>query len=243
VIGVRFRGFEKIAHGGYVGGVLAGFVDGAVRVSLRRPVPMGRPLRIDDRDDGVVALCNGGELLAEATSTTLRLDLPEPVDGADAEAASRSYPGHQRHLFPGCFCCGPDRSSGDGLRIFPGRVPGRDVVAAPWVPDVADADERGVVHREIVWAAFDCPQLWALILSAPADSADRVVTGALEAQLLEPVIAGERSVVVAWPSGRDGRKLFAGAALFSRDGEVLGIARQTAVLTGSGVPLGLERWS
>jgi hypothetical protein len=245
VIDERFRGFEKIAHGGYVGGVLAGFVkgSGATRVSLRRPVPMGRPLRIDDRDDGVVALRNGSEVLAEVTSTTLEFDLPEPVDDAQAEAASRSYPGHRQHLFPGCFCCGPDRSLGDGLRIFPSPVPGRDVVAAPWVPNAADADEHGVVRREIVWAAFDCPQLWSLILGAPTDSADRVVTGALEAQLLGPVIAQERYVVVAWPSGREGRRLFAEAALFSGEGEALGVARQTAVLTGSGIPLGLELWS
>jgi hypothetical protein len=118
-------------------------------------------------------------------------DLPEPVDDAHAEAASRSYPWHRHHPFPGCFWCGPDRSRGDGLRIFPGRVPERDVLAAPWVPHLVDADERGVVHREIGWAAFDCPQLWSLILGAPTDSADRVVTGAIEAQLLGPVMAQE----------------------------------------------------
>ena len=83
----------------------------------------------------------------------------------------------------------------------------------------------------------------SLILGAPTDSADRVVTGALEAQLLGPVIAQERYVVVAWPSGREGRRLFAEAALFSGEGEALGVARQTAVLTGSGIPLGLELWS
>jgi hypothetical protein len=107
---------------------------------------------------------------------------------------------------------------------------------------MADANEQGEVRSEIVWAAFDCPQLWSLILSARRDSTDRAVTGGLEAQLLGPVIAGERYVVVAWPSGRDGRRLFAGAALFSGDGEALGIARQTAVLTGSGIPLGLAAW-
>jgi hypothetical protein len=71
---------------------------------------------------------------------------------------------------------------------------------------------------------------------------DRVVTGALEAELLEPVIAGEHYVVVARPGGQEGRRLFADAALYSADGDALGVARQTAVLTGSGVPLGLGRW-
>jgi hypothetical protein len=49
-------------------------------------------------------------------------------------------------------------------------------------------------------------------------------------------------VVVARHGGREGRRLFADAALFSADGDTLGVARQTAVLTGSGVPLGLGRW-
>jgi hypothetical protein len=243
VIDERFRGFEGIALGAYVGGVLARFVEGAARVRLRRPVRMGRPLDVDDRRPAAAALRDGEDVLAEASATTLRLDPPEPVTEAEAEAASRAYPGHRRHLFPGCFCCGPDRASGDGLRIFPGRVEGRDAVAAPWIPHAVDADERGVVRSEIVWAAFDCPQLWALMLSAPTDSAERVVTGELEAQLLGPVLAEEGHVVVAWPMGRDERKLFAGAAVYSKEGSLLGLARQTAVVTGSGVPLGRDHWS
>jgi hypothetical protein len=38
---------------------------------------------------------------------------------------------------------------------------------------------------------------------------------------------GERCVVVSWPIGRDGRKGFAGTALFGDDGRLLGLARQT----------------
>jgi hypothetical protein len=38
---------------------------------------------------------------------------------------------------------------------------------------------------------------------------------------------GERCVVVSWPLGEDGRKLFAGTALFAEDGELLALARQT----------------
>jgi hypothetical protein len=32
--------------------------------------------------------------------------------------------------------------------------------------------------------------------------------------------------VAAWPLGKDGRKLFAGTALFAGDGELLAVARQ-----------------
>jgi hypothetical protein len=34
-------------------------------------------------------------------------------------------------------------------------------------------------------------------------------------------------VSVSWPFGEEGRKLYAGTALFAEDGEVLALARQT----------------
>ena len=37
--------------------------------------------------------------------------------------------------------------------------------------------------------------------------------------------AGEPCVVAAWPLGEDGRKLFAGTALFAEDGELLALAQ------------------
>ena len=39
--------------------------------------------------------------------------------------------------------------------------------------------------------------------------------------------ADEPCVVRSWPIGEDGRKLFAGTALFSEDCELLAVARQT----------------
>lgn len=237
----RFRGFEEIAHGGYVSGRLAQFVGGEAQVRLRRPVPMQRPLQVHEVDEQTIELRNvKGDLVAEAKATSLDLDLPKPVTAEEAEAASDAYPGHEAHLFPGCFCCGPGRATGDGLRIFPGPVRGSNHVAAAWVPNATDANEKGVIAPEIVWASFDCPQIWALILNTPSDAEERVVTGALETRLLGQVVAGERYVIVAWPMGRDGRRLFAGAALFSSDGEPLGLSRQTLIATASGVPLGLN---
>ena len=41
---------------------------------------------------------------------------------------------------------------------------------------------------------------------------------------------GEQCVVTAWPLGEDGRKLFAGTALFAADGELLALARQTWIV-------------
>lgn len=242
VIDRRYRGFEGVAQGGYSSGLLAGHLDGAARVSLRGPVPMGRPLEIED-GDGTAVLREGGDVLAEARPAALEIDPPTPVSAEEAEAASSTYPGHQHHPFPGCFCCGPERESGDGLRIFPGLLQSREGVAAPWIPGPEHADECGVVRPEVVWAAFDCPQLWSLMLSAPADSTDHVVTGALETELASPVRAGERHTILAWPGGNEGRRLFAEAALFTSEGQSIAVSRQTAVLTDAGVPLGLSALS
>jgi hypothetical protein len=205
-------------------------------------VPLEHPLRIGEAPGGV-ALWDEERVLAEATQKRVELDLPLRLSVPEAEAASRAYPGHRHHPFPGCFCCGPGRDAGDGLRIFPGRVPGHDAVAAPWTPEAALADERGFVRSEIVWSALDCPQLWALMHSAPPDSMDRVVTAALETELRSPAKAGESYVIIAWPSGGEGRRLFADAALLSATGEPLAVSRQTAVITEAGVPLGLATFS
>ena len=40
----------------------------------------------------------------------------------------------------------------------------------------------------------------------------------------------EGCVATAWPLGGDGRKLYAGTALFTRAGELLALARQTWIV-------------
>jgi hypothetical protein len=42
--------------------------------------------------------------------------------------------------------------------------------------------------------------------------------------------AGEECVAAAWPLGEDGRKLYAGTALFTPQGELLALARQTWIV-------------
>jgi hypothetical protein len=49
----------------------------------------------------------------------------------------------------------------------------------------------------------------------------------MAAEILRLPAEGERCVVAAWPLGEEGRKLHAGTALFSADGELLALARQT----------------
>ena len=189
--------------------------------------------------DGSVELREGETVLAEGRPAALDLEIPRRVSEAEAVLGARDYPGHRRHLFPTCYCCGPERA--DGLRIFPGPVEG-GIVAAPWVPSPSLAGEAGRVPTEIVWAALDCPAIWSVLLTARTGAAEKIVTGRIHGRLLAPVRAGEPYIVIGWPLGTEGNTLLAAAALIAPDGEVAAIARQTCVITGWGVPLDPAVW-
>lgn len=208
-------------------GVLGGLVGGTAEVTLRRPPPLDTPLEVVRLDGGAVTLRDSGTVIAEGTPTSLEIDVPEPVSFDEATDAVKSYIGFRHHPFPTCFVCGPQRAEGDGLRIFPGRVRGREIVAAPWTPDPSLVDKDGQVRPEIVWAALDCPSGFAVM--SPKTMA---VLGRLATKLLAPVRAGERCVVTGWPLGEDGRKLYSGSALFSADGDLRAVAKATWVRIG-----------
>ncbi len=217
-IDARFNGPPGSANGGYTCGLLAELVGGPAEVTLRRPPPLGRPLEVS-ADDGTFRLLDGDALVAEATRAELTLPIPEPVELAESERAAARYPGFEHHAFPTCFVCGPERRAGDGLRIFAGPVSGRDVFAAPWV---APAD----VGRELVWAALDCPG--AIAVGFP--DRGETLLGRFAVRIDRVPERDEPCVVVAWPLGEDGRKLYAGTALFSAAGEQLAAARATWII-------------
>jgi hypothetical protein len=235
----RFRGLPDLAHGGYLAGTLATALGAAeAEVRLRRPVPVDRRLDLVHAADDVVELRDGDMLLARGARTDVSVEVPRPVSPADAKAAADHFLGRHQHVFPDCFVCGTGRAAGDGLRVFPGPVDGRALVAAPWVPD-GDA----IVPDRLVWAAFDCAQLWALIAHAPTGTTDRVVTAALQTRIEQPVFAGEPHVVIGWPIGRDDRTWLAGAALFGPSGELSAVGLQRAAITTWGVPLDRAQWA
>jgi hypothetical protein len=244
-IDARFQGIPAVALGGYVGGLLARGYDGG-EVTLRRPVPLGKPLAIEHRETGTVVLLDGDEPLA-TLDPAVRLDLavPGPVTLDEASAASgRSLQRSTayRHPFPHCLVCGAGRAEGDGVRLFAGPVAGRELVAAPWTPHLAFADADGNVLPEFVWAVLDCPTIMALVFRSAPAATDRVVTARLAVTRSGPVRAGAPHVVVGWEAGRDGRAFVTGGAVLSPDGTPLAIARHTLVPVGWGVPVGLDSW-
>ena len=210
-------------QGGYTCGLVAAFVDGPAEVTLRSPPPLERALAVE-RPGGAVTVRDGETVVAEGRPAGAgELELPEPVSVEEARAASEA--GYERwagsHPFPTCLVCGPERRAPDGLEIFPGAVPGRDMFAAPWTPDASLGDP---VAPEYVWAALDCPT------SAPvANFGDGppVVLGRLAARVLAPVRAGRPHAVISWRLGVDGRKRTAGAALFTEAGEAVAWSRAT----------------
>ncbi len=222
-IAPRFNGPPGSGHGGYVCGRVGTLLDEPARVRLHRPPPLGRPLAVRRGTDGVTAL-DGELVVATGAPTTAEVTPPSAVTLAEAEAAARAYPGFRDHAFPRCFGCGPARALGDGLRIFPGPVAGRDLVAAPWLPDASLADERGVVRPEFLWAALDCPSGWAPIVAAGGQP---MLLGELAVRAQGTVDVGEPCVVMGWPLGGEGRKRLAAAALLGADATVRAVALAT----------------
>jgi hypothetical protein len=215
VIDRHFRGPTESANGGYTCGVLASLFHGPVEVTLRLPPPLDRPLEVDMEGGRERAELREGEtLVAEAGLTDLELELPEPIPFVDAAEAALPD-GDKESAFPECFVCGWARS--DGLGIYAGPVEGRDAVAATWTP------RPDHVAPEFVWAALDCPGAYAV----HGGGRGTPVLGRLAAKVEHLPHPEEPCVVMAWPLGAEGRKLYAGTALFGEDGRVLGSARAT----------------
>jgi hypothetical protein len=208
----RYRGPAKSANGGYAAGRLAAFVDGPAEVTLRLPPPLDRPLVVA-AENGRALLLDGEAVVAEAEPRAPELEPPAPVSPAEAAEAATRHVRMVGEEFSECFTCGARPH--DGLCIHVGPVAGTDLQAAPWT-----ARE---VAPEVVWAAIDCPGAWAV--GGPGRG--EIVLGRMNAEILRLPEEGEQCVVVAWPLGEDGRKLYAGTALMSGDGELLAIARQT----------------
>jgi hypothetical protein len=95
---------------------------------------------------------------------------------------------------------------------------------------------------ELVWAALDCPAIWALIATARPGTADRIVTGTMATEPRERLVAGEPYVVYAWRTGAEGRRRMTGAAIADARGRVVAVSAQVFVTVPEGVPLDPALW-
>ena len=90
--------------------------------------------------------------------------------------------------------------------------------AATWRPNE--------VRPELVWAALDCPG--AIAVGFP--DRGETLLGRFAVDIAELPEAGEGCVVLAWPLGEDGRKLYAATALFGEGGRPLAKGRATWIV-------------
>jgi hypothetical protein len=221
----RFCGPPGVANGGFACGAIAALLGGPAEVTLRRPLPLERPLPVR-RDGDALEVASNGTPLAQARPADVETDLAAPaVSLAEAQAVAGRARYYADPLFPGCFGCGMTRGPGDGLRIFPGPLPGRQLWAAPWTPDPSVSGPDGRTRPEVVWAALDCPSGIAVAEASDLPSDTAVLLGRMTASLAALPMPGDQCRVIAWPAGRDGRKLLAGSALVGPGGEVLAAAR------------------
>ncbi len=111
--------------------------------------------------------------------------------------------------------CGTERN--DGLAIIPGAVEGREgIVATAWVPR-REFSEEGVIAPEFVYGALDCPSGIAVGYDDPRP----MVLGRITGEVLEAVLPEQRYVAIGWRLGEEGRKHFAGTALFNDAGDLV----------------------
>jgi len=103
-------------------------------------------------------------------------------------------------------------------------VPGRSLWAAAWTPTPSVTGADGKVPAEVVWAALDCPSGIAAGEASDLDGDTAFVLGQMRVSGGELPAVGDQCRLIAWPIGRDGRKLTAGSALLGPRGESLATA-------------------
>jgi hypothetical protein len=243
----RFRGPPNSGNGGYVCGMLARHITGAMEVTLRAPPPLETELSVVEVGVGVCELRQGAATIAIGRATTLDLTRLERATYFEAlEAEKRTPIKPHEHSLPMCFVCGPDRAPGDGLRLFAGplvRQHANGAFAVPWMPDASLAAADGLVAPEFVWSALDCPT--GYVAQSDPETGHfgglPILLGRLSVRIDGRPRPGERCVVTSWKTGSEGRRLIAEAALFGEEENLLAVSRAIWIIVDRRVQLG-KKW-
>jgi hypothetical protein len=246
IIDKRYCGPPNSGNGGYVCGRLARYIPGDAEVTLCAPPPLGKSLDVVAMDDGPWELRDGATVVATGRPASVELVRLEKATFDEACAAELGTPVKpHEHLLPTCFVCGPARAPGDGLRIFAGPLVRQSgsapaVLAATWTPDPSLTAEDGFVAPEFLWSALDCPTGYASSHDPEGGSFERtpILLGRMSARIEARPRPGERCVITAWATGRDGRKRVAEAAAYGETGTLLAVARATWIAVDRQVQLG-----
>ncbi|MDP1873848.1 hypothetical protein [Phenylobacterium sp.] len=238
VVPRQFRGPPVTANGGYICGLLAKAVGGKGSAMLRAGVPLDTPVELVTGEDGAVsALGAEGQVLGVAKpARDDQIPPPPPSPGVGvARAAAAASPFATRSLHRGCFSCCIEREAGEGLGVHVGQVPGAEagVCAGLWVPHANFAAADGTMPDEITWGALDCSgsMAWWIKTGSPVG-----LLGTMSGEVLKAPKAGETYVIVASAGESEGRKFFAGVALYDADGDVVARSGQIWIGRPVGAP-------
>ena len=218
----RYCGPPTSANGGYIAGLVADAIGRLVTVRLSAPPPLDADMAVLDGPDGTWIVQQGDQRVAEARPASLDdLVVPAPVSYVEAlDAALHGPSDPAEHPCPGCFVCGPLRPRGDGLRLFAGPVPGRDIVATGWLPSSELALVDGKIAPAFIAAALDCPGFQSL-----RTGRQPWLLGEYTCRIDRRVHIDEPCVIVGWKVESQGRKSIVGTAMFDEDGELCAVAR------------------
>lgn len=238
VIASRFRGPPTSGNGGYVSGAFGELLtrgnhalpDGrAAQVTLRSPIPLDIPMEVH-REHEALTIQKGDTLIAQAKVVELELDVPSAPSFEEAYAVRETSPAYARNasrhfpdkigFHPLCFCCGVEHDD-DGLHVTAAPLRNNEIVAAAWQTQARWADAAGNVPARFLWTALDCPGQFAFY----AGGIRTGMLGQLAARIEHPITAGERCVVTGWRIGVEGKRHYAGTAVFDRTGRLCAYAK------------------
>lgn len=222
IISNKYCGYKHIGNGGYVCGIVANYIKGAAKITLVTSPPVDHPMHIEYINKNVL-LKDGDTIIAKGEAVDFEIgNIPKPPTFAEAVEASKKSIAASGSLSPDCFVCGSNRSEDDGYRLFPGFVANNNCVAAPWFPNKSLADASGFIKPEFIWAALDCPGAYAIF---DEHIKGTVLLGQLTADVKNNLELENEYIATGWEIGRDGRKYFAGSAIFSKTGELCSVAK------------------
>jgi hypothetical protein len=238
VIPARFRGPPTSGNGGYVCGAFGELLTHgnhalpdrrAAQVTLRSPIPLDTPMTVERAED-TLTIHHGETLIAQAQIVVLELAVPPAPSFEEAHAVRDRSPAFARNasrhfpdkigFHPLCFCCGVEHAD-DGLHVTAAPLRDNAIVAAAWETQPRWADDSGHIPPRFLWTALDCPGQFAFY----AGGIRTGMLGQLAARIEHPVRAGERCVVTGWRIAVEGKRHYAGTAVFGEDGRLCAYAR------------------
>ena len=244
-----YNGPVNCGNGGYISGLLAGFIEGDAEIRINAAFPVETSLQVKNTDQGIGVYLDD-KLLGSARGIQLKLAIPTPPNFASATAASQRFDFMHASDPKGCYVCSPRRTVDNGLRVFCGALSEvieidssidwrtqieENIVAAAWRPTDNLCNSAGNIDNIYVWSALDCPGAYA-IKAVEADAGLQLL-GTCSGSIKTPLNPNEDYIISSWKiSPNNGRKRFMGVAIHNTTGELMACAEQIWFDVGSTLP-------